>query len=55
MVAIQAITYTGDVQSSILSSPTYAFIESTDPNFWLPEATCKEFEKAFGLSLDKST
>ncbi|KAF7944211.1 hypothetical protein EAE96_010613 [Botrytis aclada] len=55
VVAIQAITYSGTTQSSLLETPTYAFIESTDPNFWLPEAVCQEFEKAFGLSLDSST
>ncbi|ESZ97763.1 hypothetical protein SBOR_1845 [Sclerotinia borealis F-4128] len=49
VVAIQAITYS--------ASPTYAFVESTDPNFWLPEAeaACQEFEKPFGLSLDNTT
>ncbi|KAF7935175.1 uncharacterized protein EAE97_008082 [Botrytis byssoidea] len=55
VVAIQAITYSGTTQASLLQSPTYAFIESTDPNLWLPEAVCQEFEKAFGLQLDNST
>ncbi|KAF7880036.1 uncharacterized protein EAF02_007673 [Botrytis sinoallii] len=54
VVAIQAITYSGTTQASLLQSPTYAFIESTDPNFWLPEAVCQEFEKVFGLSLDNN-
>ncbi|KAM0136335.1 hypothetical protein ACHAP3_004564 [Botrytis cinerea] len=55
VVAIQAITYSGTTQASLLETPTYAFIESTDPNFWLPEAVCQKFENAFGLSLDDST
>lgn len=33
----------------------FAFIESTDPNIWLPEAACSAFEQAFGISLDSST
>ncbi|KAJ8068308.1 hypothetical protein OCU04_003871 [Sclerotinia nivalis] len=55
VVAIQAITYSGNTQASLLKSPTDAFIESTDPNFWLPEPACQEFEKVFGLSLDDNT
>lgn len=54
-MAIQAITYSGTTKASLLTSPTYAFIESTDSNFWLPEVACKEFENAFGLSLDNNT
>jgi hypothetical protein len=54
-VAIQSITYSGTTQADLLPSPTYAFIQSTDPNFWLPEAACEAFEKAFGLSLDEET
>ncbi|KAM3073700.1 hypothetical protein ACMFMG_004417 [Clarireedia jacksonii] len=55
VVAIQSITYSGTTQADLLPSPTYAFIQSTDPNFWLPEAACEAFEKAFGLSLDEET
>ncbi|KAK0736673.1 hypothetical protein B0T21DRAFT_312140 [Apiosordaria backusii] len=28
------------------------FIDSTDPNIWLPEEVCRAFEEAFGLQLD---
>jgi hypothetical protein len=55
VVAIQSITYSGTTQSTLLSTPTTAFIESTDPNFWLPEAACHAFEQAFELSVDNST
>lgn len=55
VVAIQSITYSGTTQETLLSTATFAFIESTDPNIWLPEAACQAFEKAFGLSIDKST
>jgi Eukaryotic aspartyl protease len=55
VVAIQSITYSGTTQETLLSIPIFAFIESTDPNIWLPEAACKAFEEAFGLSIDKTT
>jgi hypothetical protein len=55
VVAIQSITYSGTTQSTLLSTPTFAFIESTDPNIWLPEAACKAFEQAFGIATDKAT
>jgi len=55
VVAIQSITYSGTTQSTLLSTPTFAFIESTDQNIWLPEAACQAFEQAFGLSIDNKT
>jgi hypothetical protein len=55
VVAIQSISYSGNAQLSLLSQPVYAFIESTEPKIWLPEAACVQFEKAFGLSLDNDT
>lgn len=55
VVAIQSITYSGTTQAVLLSTPTFAFIESTDPNIWLPEAACKAFEEAFNISIDNST
>lgn len=55
VVAIQSITYSATTQTSLLSSPIFAFIESTDANIWLPASACKAFETAFGLSLDNST
>jgi hypothetical protein len=55
VVAIQSITYSGTTQSTLLSTPAFAFIESTDPNIWLPEAACIAFEQAFGIFLDSAT
>ncbi|TAQ90995.1 hypothetical protein B7494_g727 [Chlorociboria aeruginascens] len=55
VVGIQSIVYSGTTTSSLLPTPVFAFIESTDPNIWLPEEACLQFEKAFGLSLDNST
>lgn len=55
VVGVQSITYSGTTQSSLLPTPKYAFIESTDPNIWLPKEACQEFEHAFGLSIDKAT
>ena len=55
VVAIQSITYSGTTQSTLLSTPTFAFIESTDPNIWLPETACNAFEEAFGISIDNYT
>ena len=59
VVAIQNITYNGTTQQTLLTStasePVYAFIESTDPNFWLPESACEAFEDAFGISIDSTT
>ncbi|KAH8812134.1 aspartic peptidase domain-containing protein [Xylogone sp. PMI_703] len=55
MVAIQSIMYTSNGQSKLLKDPIYAFIDSTDPNFWLPESVCQAFELAFGISQDPTT
>jgi hypothetical protein len=54
-VAVQSISYTGTTQEVLLSKPIYAFIESTDPNFWLPLEAVQAFEKAFGISADNGT
>jgi hypothetical protein len=45
----------GTTQSDLLENPIYAFIDSTDPNIWLPEAVCKAFETAFGITIDNNT
>ncbi|ESZ97340.1 hypothetical protein SBOR_2270 [Sclerotinia borealis F-4128] len=49
LVGIQAIIYQGQATTSLLQDPIYAFVESTDPNIWLPLSACLLFEKAFGL------
>jgi hypothetical protein len=55
VVYIQSISYSGSSQSSLLTTPIQAFIDSTDPNIWLPKSVCKSFEDAFGLELDNKT
>ena len=55
VVGVQSIVYSSTTQTNLLPTPIYAFIESTDPNFWLPPEACSAFEKAFGISVDNST
>ncbi|TVY48733.1 hypothetical protein LOCC1_G002310 [Lachnellula occidentalis] len=55
VVGVQSIVYSSTTQMHLLPTPIYAFIESTDPNFWLPLEACSAFEKAFGISVDNST
>ncbi|KAL8750314.1 MAG: hypothetical protein Q9184_006466 [Pyrenodesmia sp. 2 TL-2023] len=55
VVGIQSITTTyfnGSV-SSLLPSPTLAFIDSTVPYIYLPEDACKTFESELGLVYNK--
>ena len=51
MVGIQSITstYLNGSTTSLLPSPTLAFIDSTVPYLYLPEDACKAFEAEFGL------
>ncbi|KAJ4189948.1 hypothetical protein NW767_011446 [Fusarium falciforme] len=55
VVALQAITYSGADQASLLPSPINIYIDSTDPNIWLPESAVKAFESAFDLTLDEDS
>ncbi|EPE26427.1 Acid protease [Glarea lozoyensis ATCC 20868] len=55
VVGVQSILFTGTNTTPLLRSPIYAFVESTDPNIWLPMEACLLFEKAFGLTWDNST
>jgi hypothetical protein len=55
VVAVQQIIFTGSSQTNLLSTPIFAFIDSTDPLLWLPESACTAFEKAFSLKLDPAT
>jgi len=52
VVALQSISYSGSSSATLLSNPIDIYIDSTDPNIWLPEEACNAFEKAFGLTLD---
>lgn len=55
VVGLQSIVYSGTSTKPLLPTPIYAFVESTDPNIWLPLEACKEFEAAFGLEWDDIT
>ncbi|KAI1815446.1 acid protease [Poronia punctata] len=52
VVVLQSISYSGTTSDTLLSDPIDIFIDSTDPNLWLPEKVCDAFEEAFGLTLD---
>jgi hypothetical protein len=55
VVSLQSISYSGTTQASILTESINIFIDSTDPNLWLPDSACTAFEEAFGLTLDSTT
>ncbi|KAJ2987351.1 hypothetical protein NUW58_g4555 [Xylaria curta] len=52
VVVLQYISYSGSSSATLLSEPIDIFIDSTDPNLWLPEDVCTSFEEAFGLTFD---
>ncbi|KAL8694405.1 MAG: hypothetical protein Q9224_003576 [Gallowayella concinna] len=55
VVGIQSITstYVNGSISSLLPSPTLAYIDSTVPYLYLPEDACKAFESELGLVYNK--
>lgn len=55
VVYLQSISYSGSSSAVLLSDPIQIFIDSTDPNLWLPNSVCDAFEQAFGLTLDNNT
>jgi hypothetical protein len=55
VVGLQSITYSGETSTTLLSNPIDIYIDSTDPNLWLPPDVCDAFEKAFGLTLDEKS
>ena len=55
VVVLQSIIYNGATQTTLLSSPIQIFVDSTDPNLWLPDIVCDAFEAAFGLKTDSAT
>ncbi|KAK4161346.1 aspartic peptidase domain-containing protein [Cladorrhinum sp. PSN259] len=55
VVALQSISYSGSSSATLLSDPIDIYIDSTDPNLWLPPKVVDEFEKAFGLTLDETS
>lgn len=55
-VQIASITYTANSQNtSLLSTPISAFVDSTVPWIYLPLDACKKFEEAFGIVYDNSS
>jgi hypothetical protein len=52
VVYLQSISYSGSTSATLLSDPILTFIDSTDPNLWMPGSVCDAFEKAFGLTMD---
>lgn len=56
VVGIKSITstYNNGSVSSLLPSPTLAFIDSTVPYLYLPEDACKAFESELGLVYNKT-
>ncbi|KAH9907027.1 acid protease [Xylariomycetidae sp. FL2044] len=55
IVVLQSISYTGSDSAVLLSDPINIFIDSTDPNLWLPDDVVDAFEEAFGLVADNTT
>ncbi|KAI0467442.1 aspartic peptidase domain-containing protein [Xylaria cf. heliscus] len=55
VVVLQSISYSGSTSATLLSDSIDIFIDSTDPNLWLPGDVCDAFETAFGLTLDNTT
>jgi hypothetical protein len=52
VVGLQSINFSGSKSVTLLSDPIDIYIDSTDPNIWLPDDACNAFEEAFGLTLD---
>lgn len=55
VVVLQSISYSGTTSAVLLSDAIHIYIDSTDPNLWLPDSVCDAFEDAFGLSLDDTS
>lgn len=56
VVTIRAIKVTASTgQTTLMSTPEFAFIDSSVPELWLPVSVCQAFEKALNLTLDNST
>lgn len=55
VVALQSISFSGSTSATLLSTPIDIYIDSTDPNLWLPDEACDAFEKAFNLTLDSAS
>ena len=54
-VSLQSISYSGSTSTTLLSDSIDIYIDSTDPNIWLPDDVVDAFEQAFGLTLDNDS
>ena len=55
VVSLQSISYSGSTSTTLLSDSIDIYIDSTDPNIWLPDDVVDAFEQAFGLTLDNDS
>ncbi|KAK0125475.1 hypothetical protein ONS96_009313 [Cadophora gregata f. sp. sojae] len=56
VVTVRSITSTtSGGNTTLMSDPIFAFIDSAVPDFYLPVSVCQQFEKAFGLTLDQTS
>lgn len=55
VVYLQSVSYSGSTSATLLSEPILIFIDSTEPNLWLPESVCDAFEEAFDLTIDSES
>ncbi|KAE8441217.1 hypothetical protein EG329_005617 [Mollisiaceae sp. DMI_Dod_QoI] len=56
VVTIRSITSTtSSGNTTLMSTPEFAFIDSAVPELYLPTSVCQAFEKAFGLTLDSKS
>jgi hypothetical protein len=56
VVTIRSITATTTSgNTTLMSTPEFAFIDSVVPELWLPVDVCRQFETALGISLDNAT
>ncbi|KAG7008529.1 amidophosphoribosyltransferase [Physcia stellaris] len=55
-VDISSIIYTEDGKNTtLMSTPLSAYLDSTIPWIYLPRSVCRKFESAFGLEFDNQT
>ena len=55
-VDISSIIYTEDGKNTtLMSTPISAYLDSTVPWIYLPRSACRKFESAFGLEFDNET
>lgn len=55
VIYLQSISYSESTSATFLSDPILIFIDSTDPNLWLPGSVCDTFEQAFGFTLNSES